>query len=93
MLEPNQLSRFTAAEFFIMVYYGDLFLTKRKEVSRYKTYFDLIRYSLNLKDEMLKDVAKMDWEGFFRFADEQGILGLTADGRRLMADGAGLTTL
>ena len=50
----------------------------------------MIRYSLNPKDEMLKDVAKMDWEGFFQFADEQGILGLTADGRRLMADGTGM---
>jgi hypothetical protein len=59
-------------------------------MSRYKAYFDLIRYSLNPKDEMLKDVAKMDWEGFFQFADEQGILGLTADGRRLMADGTGM---
>ena len=45
-------------------------------MSRYKSYLEFIRYSLNPKDEFLKDVAKMDWEGFFRFANEQGILGV-----------------
>ena len=36
---------------------------------------------LNPKGERPKDVATMDWEGFFQFADEQGILGLMADDR------------
>lgn len=43
---------------------------------RYKPYLEFIRYSLNLKDELPKDVAKIDWEGFFQFAEEQGILGV-----------------
>ena len=45
-------------------------------MSRYKSYLEFIRYSLNPKDEFLKDVAKMDWEGFLQFANEQGILGV-----------------
>ena len=45
-------------------------------MSRYKSYLEFIRYSLNPKDEFLMDVAKMDWEGFFQFANEQGILGV-----------------
>lgn len=45
-------------------------------MSRYKSYLEFIRYSLNPKDELLMDVAKMDWEGFFQFANEQGILGV-----------------
>lgn len=45
-------------------------------MSRYKSYLEFIRYSLNPKDELLKDVAKMDWEGFLQFANEQGILGV-----------------
>ncbi len=45
-------------------------------MSRYKSYLEFIRYSLNPKDEFLKDVAKMDWEGYFQFANEQGILGV-----------------
>ena len=54
---------------------------------KYKTYFEFIRYALNPKRDMPKDVAKMDWEGFFQFADEQGILGLMFDGRGKMDDG------
>lgn len=53
----------------------------------YKPYLEFIRYVLNPKGERPKDVAKMDWEGFFQFADEQGILGLMFDGRRKMYDG------
>ena len=45
-------------------------------MSRYKSYLEFIRYSLNPKDEFLKDVAKMDWEGYFQFANEQGIQGV-----------------
>ena len=45
-------------------------------MSRYKSYLEFIRYSFNPKDEFLKDVAKMDWEGFLQFANEQGILGV-----------------
>lgn len=45
-------------------------------MSRYKSYLEFIRYSLNPKDEFLMDVAKMDWEGFLQFANEQGILGV-----------------
>ena len=54
---------------------------------KYKTYFEFIRYALNPKRDMPKDVAKMDWEGFFQFADAQGILGLMFDGRGKMDDG------
>ena len=53
----------------------------------YKPYLEFIRYVLNPKRDMPKDVAKMDWEGFFQFADEQGILGLMFDGRRKMEEG------
>lgn len=42
---------------------------------------------LNPKGERPKDVAEMDWEGFFQFADEQGILGLMYDGRWKMYEG------
>ena len=38
----------------------------------YKPYLEFIRYSLNPKDELLKDGAEMDWEEMFRFASEQG---------------------
>ena len=55
-----------------------------------KQYLEFIRYSLNPKGERPKDVAKMDWEGFFQFADEQGILALVVDGRRQIADEAGM---
>lgn len=41
-----------------------------------KLFLEFICYSLNPKDELLKDVTKMDWEGFFQFAEEQGILGV-----------------
>ena len=53
----------------------------------YKLYLEFIRYALNPKGEMPRDVAAMDWEGFFQFADEQGILGLMFDGRGKMDDG------
>ena len=53
----------------------------------YKPYLEFIRYALNPKGERPKDVAEMDWEGFFQFADEQGILGLMFDGRGKMDDG------
>ena len=59
-------------------------------MNKIDSYFEFIRYALNPKGNMPKDVAKMDWEGFFQFADEQGILGLMADGRRMMADEAGM---
>ena len=49
-------------------------------MSRYKSYLEFIRYSLNPKDELLMDVAKIDWEGFFQFANEQGILGVAFQG-------------
>lgn len=45
-----------------------------------KLSLEFIRYSLNPKDELPKDVAKMDWEGFFQFAGEQGILGVVFAG-------------
>ena len=48
----------------------------------YNPYVEFIRYSLNPKDEILKDLGKMDWEEMLRFADEQGILGLMYEGRR-----------
>ena len=58
-------------------------------MSKYKTYLDFVRYSLNPKDGKLEDVAEMDWEGFFLFAEEQGILGMMYDGRWKMVDGRG----
>ena len=42
----------------------------------YKSCLEFIRYSLNPKDGILKDGAEMDWDEMFRFASEQGILGL-----------------
>lgn len=74
---------------------GTLIRLRHRQVamSRYKAYFDLIRYSLNPKDEMLNDVAKMDWEGFFQFADEQGILGLTVERRISLAEFLVITVL
>ena len=56
-------------------------------MNKIDSYFEFIRYVLNPKGERPKDVAKMDWEGFFQFADEQGILGLMFDGRGKMDDG------
>jgi hypothetical protein len=56
-------------------------------MSRYKLYLAFIRYALNPKEGIPKDLAIMDWEGFFQFADEQGILGLMEDGRRKMEEG------
>ena len=53
----------------------------------FRPYLEFIRYSLNPKDEMVKDGAVMDWEEMFRFADEQGILGLMYEGRRRMEEG------
>ena len=46
----------------------------------YKQYLEFIRYALNPKGEMPEGVAKMDWEGFFQFADEQGIVGVLFQG-------------
>ena len=43
---------------------------------QHNLYLEFIRYSLNPKDEILKDGAEMDWEEMFRFASEQGILGI-----------------
>ena len=60
---------------------------KSTNMSRNDLYFEFIRYALNPKRDMPKDVVKMDWEGFFQFADEQGILGLMDDGRWKMYDG------
>ena len=59
-------------------------------MSTYKTYLEFIRYALNPKGERPKDVAKMDWDGFFQFADEQAILGMMYDGRKQMADESGM---
>ena len=56
-------------------------------MGRYKSYLNFIRYALDPKGGMPEDVAKMDWEGLFQFADEQGILGVMFDGRRKMFDG------
>ena len=56
-------------------------------MNKIDSYFEFIRYALNPKGDMPKDVAKMDWEGFFQFADEQGILGLMYDGRWKVYDG------
>ena len=56
-------------------------------MNKIDSYFEVIRYALNPKGDMPKDVAKMDWEGFFQFADEQGILGLMYDGRWKVYDG------
>ena len=53
----------------------------------YKQCLELIRYSLNPKDEMVKDVKSIDWEEMLRFADEQGILGLMYEGSREMEEG------
>lgn len=58
-------------------------------MSKYKTYLEFVRYSLNPKDGKLEDEAEMDWEGFFLFAEEQGILGMMYDGRWKMDDGRG----
>jgi hypothetical protein len=77
--------------------FGDLpknmYLCRRKlkvNMSTYKTYLEFIRYALNPKGERPKDVAKMDWDGFFQFADEQAILGTMYDGRKQMADESGM---
>jgi hypothetical protein len=77
--------------------FGDLpknmYLCRRKlkvNMSTYKTYLEFIRYALNPKGERPKDVAKMDWDGFFQFADEQAILGMMYDGRKQMADESGM---
>ena len=59
-------------------------------MNTYKTYLEFIRYALNPKGERPKDVAKMDWDGFFQFADEQAILGMMYDGRKQMADESGM---
>ena len=56
-------------------------------MNKIDSYFEFIRYALNPKGDMPKDVAKMDWEGFFQFEDEQGILGLMYDGRWKVYDG------
>ena len=53
---------------------------------RYKPYLEFIRYSLNPKDELLQDVAKIDWEGFFQFAEEQGILGVVFVGIKRLGE-------
>ena len=77
--------------------FGDLpknmYLCRRKlkvNMNTYKTYLEFIRYALNPKGERPKDVAKMDWDGFFQFADEQAILGMMYDGRKQMADESGM---
>ena len=49
-------------------------------MGRYKSYLNFIRYALDPKGGMPEDVAKMDWEGLFQFADEQGILGVVFQG-------------
>ena len=53
---------------------------KSTNMSRNDPYLEFIRYALNPKDGIPKNLAKMDWEGFFQFADEQGILGVVFQG-------------
>lgn len=36
-----------------------------KNTMMMEKYLEFIRYSLNPKDEMPEDMARMDWEGFF----------------------------
>ena len=56
------------------------------KVSRNKPYLEFIRYSLNPKDELLKNVAKIDWEGFFQFACDQAIAGVVFEGVKKLSE-------
>lgn len=49
-----------------------------------KPCLELVRYSLNPEAQLALDPANIDWEGLFRFADEQAILGVVFEGVKRM---------
>lgn len=49
-----------------------------------KPCLELVRYSLNPEAQLALDPANIDWEGLFRFADEQAILGVVFEGVKKM---------
>lgn len=49
-------------------------------------YFEFIRYALNPDSQAIPDVKELDWNGLYRFANEQAIAGVLFEGVKRLSE-------
>ncbi len=62
-------------------------LSKGDILSRYKRYFDFLRYSLNPTADAPTTLEGMDWQALYRFGEEQALLGVLCEGIKRLPKG------